>query len=381
MGQLATHRFLHNIVHNWQSSPHLTYARWRVRWVVIPMVNPWGVSQATRTRQNANGVDLNRNWNYKWADFTTGAGAPFGYDYKGTAPFSEVESQLFRDLVVVSYPGTHAVIDAHSHVGGTGAEPRYDMYLPVYDETNARRAFGALGKRLLRGTETASIGAPGGTPTPSGYNYFASLGFNSSNPEWDSLVPNYGSEDMTAAVRWYGNVYLAYAFAEPAKALSGPSVRTFYGTTGATIAQGASYAKVYPDFTFTPPGDGLLVLDAQIVASPTVASLVMVRPYIGQDGSVFTASILTFNKQEDYENVGAGENREIVLKAVLPVRAGGMVRFNIEGKSDNSAAAVKRFFATLLFLPSDHRLLEMFRYESADPTRWYVQYPNRESSP
>jgi hypothetical protein len=53
--------------------------------VIIPMMNPDGV--ALRTRENANGVDLNRNFSEAWT---------LEPDH-GSVPFSEPESQSIRD--------------------------------------------------------------------------------------------------------------------------------------------------------------------------------------------------------------------------------------------------------------------------------------------
>src|SRR4051794_710247 len=60
---------------------------------LVDSVNPDGVRR--RTRQNAHGVDLNRNFGRRWA----GGGRPFDTYFPGRRAFSEPESQAVRRLV------------------------------------------------------------------------------------------------------------------------------------------------------------------------------------------------------------------------------------------------------------------------------------------
>jgi zinc carboxypeptidase/N-acetylmuramoyl-L-alanine amidase-like protein len=59
---------------------------------VIKTVNPDGL--AAHARRNAHGVDLNRNFSYRWR-----AGSPSSGYYPGPRPFSEPESRSVRKLV------------------------------------------------------------------------------------------------------------------------------------------------------------------------------------------------------------------------------------------------------------------------------------------
>jgi murein peptide amidase A len=60
---------------------------------LVPVLNPDGL--ATGTRQNAHGVDLNRNFPSLWQHF----GRPGSTYYSGPRPFSEPETRAARDLI------------------------------------------------------------------------------------------------------------------------------------------------------------------------------------------------------------------------------------------------------------------------------------------
>ena len=116
---------------------------------IVPTMNPDG--RAAFTRQNARGVDLNRNWPMNWEP-----GEPGPY-YPGPRPASEPETRAMRHFLAKIQP--EFVSSIHQPLGKIGR----------YDDKNLRFQR-RLSRELDLPLEPISIGGgPGNSPTLTGW--------------------------------------------------------------------------------------------------------------------------------------------------------------------------------------------------------------------
>lgn len=95
------------------SAQWIEYLKGKYSFYFIPSVNPDGYEN--NTYANANGVNLNRNFDYMWEN---GSPTPGTVHYRGPTPFSEPEAQYVRDKFIELEPV--AAVDTHSWGGGNG---------------------------------------------------------------------------------------------------------------------------------------------------------------------------------------------------------------------------------------------------------------------
>lgn len=84
----------------------------KLHFKIVPIQNPWGYDHFTR--QNTRGVDLNRNFDCHWEELPVPQDvvAPWDYNYKGTKPASERETQIIQGIIDRDLP--LCVIDFHT---------------------------------------------------------------------------------------------------------------------------------------------------------------------------------------------------------------------------------------------------------------------------
>lgn len=106
--------FMYYLLENYGSNPEVTFLVNNRELYFVPVLNPDGYVYNQQTnpngggfwrknrRNNGNGsfgVDLNRNYGYQWGYDNTGSSpTPSSETYRGTAPFSEPETQAIRDF-------------------------------------------------------------------------------------------------------------------------------------------------------------------------------------------------------------------------------------------------------------------------------------------
>lgn len=290
----STMVFAELLTDSWATDPLLAAFRAKTRLVVVPFLTWYGVDQTKRT--NFNGVDLNRNWDWKWAQDP--GTDPVQPTYKGTAPFSEPETQALRDFFTVldAQGGLNAALDMHS-VGYTIQPPVYYCY------------FGLPSIEILEDSWAAELGrelAPDPLPRyitsgniPTAISWMQNQGVRTLTVEYyqQPETPVLDETNMRKAVRVYGNTIMRAA-SLPAlrvkKANPGVIVRSFdyvAGVSGAPnvrAASGDQFTQPELEFLrheFSPPCAGVILWQGQVLFGSGTAGRVWLRPVAGTDST------------------------------------------------------------------------------------------------
>ena len=154
---------------------------------------------AAQKNPDAYGVDPNRNYSYLWGDSQGGSsGSMVSQTYRGSAPFSEPETQNVRDIIL----GRNVVADVTNHTyqatvlrAGGGNAPDDHILEPI----------GARMAKILGYENNGSVGYPTtGTTDDFAYASVAALGFTIENgsigfhPPYDQEVGTFWREHMEA---------------------------------------------------------------------------------------------------------------------------------------------------------------------------------------
>lgn len=282
-------RFAEMLVNDWATSPRLAAFRARTRLVVVPFVTWKGVDSSSRT--NFNGVDLNRNWDWKWEASTDNV--PGTETYKGTAPFSEPETQALRDFIGVldAQGGLNAVLDMHS-VGFTQQAEPYYVYFGLPDREIGKSSWAV---------ELASEIAPGlprylnANTLPKATSWIQAQGIRSLTTEYYQSFGESGLDatNIRYGIRSYANTIMRAAelpSLRTVKAAPGTIVRTFdYASgTGPNVFIAAGTTTTTQEIVelrheFQPPCAGIILWTGFILFGQGTAGRVYLQPVAGSD--------------------------------------------------------------------------------------------------
>lgn len=110
----------------WQNDEKLNYLRHNINFSVVPLRNPGSYNEKLYVYPN--GVNINRNFSYGWENSTD--------ETKGTAPFSELETQIQRDWMVANQDALFQ-IDCHVRGGRQIVDDDKLMWLSCSTEEQA----------------------------------------------------------------------------------------------------------------------------------------------------------------------------------------------------------------------------------------------------
>ncbi len=191
----ALSHFFDELCRNFKSDRTLAYLRSKVKFVVIPVANPYGF--VNKSKRNVNGVDLGKNFPYRWDDCYS--------VNKGDGPLSESESVAILSLLTRIYEDKLcAALDVNSGLFNYCSKmlfyPRYkDNCLSALAETLGRYNYENRDDDVL----SKAIIAP--TVNPNLPNFLAeTLGINACSITWSPY--SYSGDEVTKFTEFIGNV-------------------------------------------------------------------------------------------------------------------------------------------------------------------------------
>jgi hypothetical protein len=203
-GMMTLFYFMYYLLENYDSNPEAAYLINERELYFIPVMNPDGYTYNQSISPNGGGmwrknrrnngdgtfgVDLNRNYGYAWGYDNIGSSDNTSSNtYRGTAPFSEPETQAYRDFVNSRHFKTNLSYHTYSNVLIYPFGYEENLLTP---DSVLYKEYGALltkDNRYEFGTVNQTIGyvANGGT-----FDWM--YGEQTSKPKVISLTPEVGS--------------------------------------------------------------------------------------------------------------------------------------------------------------------------------------------
>lgn len=377
IGQQVLYRFMRHVADDYLDYPQLAYLRTRVRIVTIPIANPYGLVNGTRQNGNPNQpVDLNRNFAYQWDAWVSTSTT-----YKGTAPLSEVESQ-YIDQTLAAWPDAICYLDLHNTSSITPAENTVDFYTTIswFSPGSVDTIHRVIDHITPKGF--TAIRTLGWSTFPAAANHGAmTYGLHAITLEHQPGMtyghPAKGAEDMTDAMRWFGNMILAYsALPSPHDFTRQQPWAVEVGDNTTSFATSTTEWEAIPgaSFTFSPKCGGVLDVGAAYsYQNTTEAAINYFAIAVSQPGHALllpTTQATDLYKNEVYSEPG-GKRDTVSMQRRVGVYAVddriGDVTVQLFAKTSIGSILGRRMRMSLTFIPSDSPGQRWQRYWAGNP--------------
>jgi len=303
-------------------------------------------------RTNSRGVDINRNFNYGWSQYQVSNPE---YDYKGTAPESEVETQYVVNTIN-SLDNVVAFLDFHNMFKSTS-----DRGFVIYDSTY-ERARKDIADIVAANFPDLYVEIDS-TTNPSALNYFPHNNIYSCNPEFviGGINSNmfYGSDEMTSWLEFAANLVILYAQSEkPSYILNKePFNYHFYRSWGSSglIMNLAQYTEMdFPTVELEIPCDGILKVDYSVVyKSSNDINQALFTPLLGQAGTSFRPNTVNREWEVYQDSLATNRPHSIAFSAAIPVkRSGELAKVGIYAMPTGGTIYINRARMNVTFIPS-----------------------------
>lgn len=309
-------QFCDLLVNHWEDYPQFAELRKNTRLVTVPIVNPWG--HANQSRTNSSNVDISRNFAYNHGTVKD--------EYpQGDAPFTESEARAIRDLMAEIADDCVATLDFHTTLSEGSSE--LILYYPRFLKNNIGHYLGLIEEFKKTGAETTAL-ATTALPTLTNYGILTH-GFNSANPEFYNGLKGEtrDSAEMTRVMHFFGNfVFQAakIAYKNAGESLQLPTVAAMkfdhrvngplnFGTATYTTQGSKTAVK------FKPKNEGVFEVKGQITITSTVDSEISIIPHLYQVLSPDYGYAATLEDEFNaiIVNMKAGEERTLPFSAEI----------------------------------------------------------------
>lgn len=321
------------------------YIKKHVRVLCIPVLNPWGMYRQSKTRYNSRGVDINRNFDWKWADQPDYP--PFGYGYKGEAPNSEAETKALLK-VLNNYNGISIVFDFHNF-GGTAGEEEERNYV-IYADTKTYSEMRILTNYLTRNMTNPNVYI-GTSQNDASLNNYTSAIYGIPSVNVESLPGRYGPmysiEDTEIWFELMGNalIVLTKHFSNNDSFFIKNNVKD-YGAAGYILENNVDMLLNDATMEIKTSVSGLLMVQGFVAARKTVEdSVLTIKPKLEQPNYLTQIDTL-------YSPYSRGNSVTIPINAAIPIKPekeGGIFKLTLKHEGDGTCQ-IRRFNITAIFM-------------------------------